>query len=54
LQTAKKLTKSVPTSTAVKLTPKAVLTHNFFTPFITTDMELEQRMHYWSRRLPQN
>jgi hypothetical protein len=31
-QTAKKLTKPVPTSTAVKLPPKAVLTHNFFTP----------------------
>jgi hypothetical protein len=37
-QTAKKSTKPVSTSAAVKLTPKAVLTQNFFTPFKTTNM----------------
>jgi hypothetical protein len=40
-QTAKKLTKPVPTSAAVKLPPKAVLSRNFFTPFRTTDMDME-------------
>jgi hypothetical protein len=38
-QTAKKSTKPVPTSTTVKLPPKAVLTHNFFAPLRTTDMD---------------
>jgi hypothetical protein len=37
-QTAKKSNKSVPTSTAVKLPPKPVLTRNFFAPLTTTDM----------------
>jgi hypothetical protein len=40
-QTVKKSTKSVPASTAVKLPPKAVLTHNFFTPLRTNDMGME-------------
>jgi hypothetical protein len=41
LQTAKKSTKPVPTFTAVKLPPKAVLTHNFFTPLRTADMDTD-------------
>jgi hypothetical protein len=40
-QTVKKSAKPVPTSTAVKLPPKAVLTRNFFTPLRTTDLRLE-------------
>jgi hypothetical protein len=40
-QTAKKLTKPVPTSGAVKLPLKAVLTRNFFTPLRTNDMDTE-------------
>jgi hypothetical protein len=40
-ETAKKSTKSVPTSAAVKLPPKAVLTHNFFAPLRITDMDME-------------
>jgi hypothetical protein len=40
-QTARKSTKSVPISAAVKLTPKAVLTGRFFAPFRTTDMDME-------------
>jgi hypothetical protein len=40
-QTAKTFTKPVPTSAAVKLPPKAVLTHNFFAPLRTTDMDTE-------------
>jgi hypothetical protein len=40
-ETAKKSTKPDPTSTAVKLPPKAVLTRNFFAPFRTTDMDME-------------
>jgi hypothetical protein len=40
-QTSKKLTKPVPTSAAVKLPPKAVLTHNFFAPLRTTDTDME-------------
>lgn len=40
-QRAKKLTKSIPTSIAVKLPPKAVLTHTFFTLLRTTDMDTE-------------
>jgi hypothetical protein len=40
-QAAKKSTKRVPTSTAVKLPPKAVLTRNFFTPVRTTEMNME-------------
>jgi hypothetical protein len=39
LQTAKKSTKPVPTSTALKLPLKAVLTCNFFAPTRTTDMD---------------
>jgi hypothetical protein len=39
--TAKKLTKPVPTSAAVKMLPKSVLTRNFFTPLRTTDMDTE-------------
>jgi hypothetical protein len=37
----KKSTKPVPTSTTVKLPPKAVLTHNFFAPLRTTDMDTQ-------------
>jgi hypothetical protein len=40
-QTAKKLTKSVPVTSAVKLPPKAVLARNFFTPLRTNDMDME-------------
>jgi hypothetical protein len=40
-QTAKKSTKSVPVSTAVKLPPKAVSARNFFTPLRTNDMDTE-------------
>jgi hypothetical protein len=40
-QRAKKLNKPVPTSTAVKLPPKAVLTRNIVTPITTTDMGTE-------------
>jgi hypothetical protein len=40
LQRAKKTTKPVPTSAAVKLPPKAVLTHNFSAPHRTTDMDM--------------
>jgi hypothetical protein len=39
--TAKKWTKPVPMSAAVKLPSKTVLTHNFFTPLRATDMETE-------------
>jgi hypothetical protein len=39
-QTAKKSTKTVLTSTAIKMPPKAVLTHNFFAPLRTTDMDM--------------
>jgi hypothetical protein len=56
-QTAKKSTKTVPASAAVKMSPKAVLICNFFAPFRTTDMDmilLKQRTHYQSRRLPEN
>jgi hypothetical protein len=35
------LNEPVPTSTAVKLLPKAVLTHNFFASLRTTDMDTE-------------
>jgi hypothetical protein len=41
LQAAKKLTKPVPTSAAVKLPPKAVLTCYFFAHFKTIDMDME-------------
>jgi hypothetical protein len=40
-QTAKKSTKPVPTSTAVKLPPKAMFTHNFFAPLRTADMDMD-------------
>jgi hypothetical protein len=40
-QATKKSTKPVPTSTAVKLPPKAVLTHNFLAPLRTTDMDMK-------------
>jgi hypothetical protein len=40
-QTTKKSAKPVPTSTAVKLPPKSVLTGNFFAPLRTTDMDME-------------
>jgi hypothetical protein len=40
-QTAKNSTKPVPTSTAVKLAAKAVLTRNFFATLRTTDMNTE-------------
>jgi hypothetical protein len=40
-QTAKKSIKPVPTSAAVKLPSKAVLTRKFFTPFRTIDMNKE-------------
>jgi hypothetical protein len=40
-QTAKKSIKPVPTSVAVKLPPKSVLTCNFFAPLRTTDMDTE-------------
>jgi hypothetical protein len=40
-QAAKKATKPVPTSAAVKLPPKAVLTSNFFAPLRTTGMDTE-------------
>jgi hypothetical protein len=39
LQTAKKLTKPVPTSAAVKMSPKALLICNFFAPLRTTDKD---------------
>jgi hypothetical protein len=35
------LIKPVPTSAAVKLTPKVMLTHNFFTHLRTIDMDTE-------------
>jgi hypothetical protein len=41
LQSAKKSTKTVPTSAAVKLPPKAVSTCNFFAPLRTTDLDME-------------
>jgi hypothetical protein len=40
-ETAKKLTKSVPISTAIKQTPKAVPPRNFFAPLRTNDMDME-------------
>jgi hypothetical protein len=40
-KTAKKSTKPVLTSAAVKLTPKAMLTRNFFTPLRTINMDTE-------------
>jgi hypothetical protein len=40
-QTAKKLTKPIPTSATVKLPPRAVLTLNVFAPLRTTDMDTE-------------
>jgi hypothetical protein len=40
-QTAKKSTKPVPTSAAVKLPPKAVRTPKFFAPLRTPDMDTE-------------
>lgn len=45
-KTTKKSTKPVPTSTAVKLSPKLVLNHNFFATLKTTETEntlLEQK-----------
>jgi hypothetical protein len=44
LQTAKKSTKPIWTSTAVKLPPKAVLTHNLFAPLRTTDLQISARL----------
>jgi hypothetical protein len=41
LQRAKKSTKSIRTSTAVKLPPKAMLTCTIFAPLRTTDMDTE-------------
>jgi hypothetical protein len=40
-QTAKKTTKQILTKVALKLSPKAVLTRNFFAPLRTTDMDME-------------
>jgi hypothetical protein len=40
-QTAKKSTKPIPISAAVKLSPKSVLTHNFIAPLKTTNMDME-------------
>jgi hypothetical protein len=40
-KTAKKLTKPVPTSAVVKLTPKAMLTRNSFVPLRAIDMDTE-------------
>jgi hypothetical protein len=40
-QTAKNLSKPVPTSAAAKLPPKAVLTSDFFAPLWTTDTDAE-------------
>jgi hypothetical protein len=40
-ETTMKLTNSVPISTAVKQTPKAVSTRNFFAPLRTNDMDME-------------
>jgi hypothetical protein len=40
-QTAKKMTIPVPTSTAIKLPPEAVLTRNFFSPLRTMDMDAQ-------------
>jgi hypothetical protein len=40
-QTAKKSPKPVPTSAAVKLPQKAMLTCNFVAPLRTTDMDME-------------
>jgi hypothetical protein len=40
-ETAKKSTKPVPTSAAVKLPPKVVLTCNFFALLRSTDMDTE-------------
>jgi hypothetical protein len=40
-QTAKKSTKPVPASTAVRLPPKVVLTHNLFVLLRTTAMDVE-------------
>jgi hypothetical protein len=44
-QTAKKSTKPVRTSAAVKLPPKAALSLNFFAPFRTIGTDTD----YWSR-----
>jgi hypothetical protein len=40
-QSPKKTTKTVPTSAAVKLGPKAVSTRKFFAPLRTNDMDME-------------
>jgi hypothetical protein len=40
-QSAKKSNKSVPTSAAVRLPPKAASTRNYFPPLRTTDMDTE-------------
>jgi hypothetical protein len=40
-QTAKNSTKPVPTSAAVEIPPKVVLTRNFFSPLRTTGMDME-------------
>jgi hypothetical protein len=48
-QTAKKLTKPVPISTAVKLLPETVSTHKFFTPLRTMNTDAQTTgMHYRS------
>jgi hypothetical protein len=57
-ESAKKLTKTVPTSAAVKLTAKAVSTCYYFAPVRTTvkDKETsgaENTLHYRTR-LPEN
>jgi hypothetical protein len=40
-QTAKNSTKQAPKSAAVKMLLKVILTHNFFAPLRTTDMDME-------------
>jgi hypothetical protein len=40
-QTPKKSTKSIPISTAGKLSPRTMLTRNFFAPLRTNDMDTE-------------
>jgi hypothetical protein len=56
-QTAMKSNKPVPTSAAVRLPPKAVLTRNFSAPLRTADMNMETsgiETRCQSRRLPEN
>jgi hypothetical protein len=50
-QTAKNSTKQAPKSAAVKLLPKAILTHNFFAPLRSTDMDMKTAQTSFSSRV---